>query len=156
MAPANEDAYLTIFVTALVAGGGKFFWDLVKGWKSPEPKQPKALVAVSVADANLESVAKARDELIEDNMRLRSERIEQDARHAEERKRWLFDQERLRADITILEGRLRSERDDADRRSARLEKQIRDERVAANRRYDALLNQVNRLGTRTNELEGGS
>lgn len=132
MAVTDEPVLLTI-IGALGGGGGKLLFDFYKAYKDGPPKE---LRAVALADANLASVAKARDELIEDNMRLRAERVEQDARHAAERAQWLFDQERLRADVN------------------RLEDQIRAERAEANLRYDALLRQIKTLGIRTDEMEG--
>jgi gamma-glutamyl:cysteine ligase YbdK (ATP-grasp superfamily) len=88
-------------------------------------------------DANIATVIRARDELEEDNKRLRQtlseerkQRSEDEARHATDRARWLFDQERYRADIARLEAQIRVERDDA----------------AA--RYDALLETVHKLRLR--------
>jgi hypothetical protein len=93
-------------------------------------------------DANIATVARARDELEEDNIRLRmilgeerKQRTEVERLHTEERARWLTDQRRLRADVNRLEMRLRSEQADA----------------AA--RYDALLEQVHRLRLRANTEE---
>lgn len=131
MATTDEPALLMI-IGLLGGGGGKLLFDFYKAYKEGPPK---ALWAVTLADANIASVAKARDELIEDNMRLRAERIEQDARHAAERAQWLADQNRLRADVQ------------------RLEEQIRTERAEANLRYDALLRQIQVLGLRTDEMK---
>jgi hypothetical protein len=131
MAVSDEPALVTI-AALLVTGGGKVAFDFYKAWKEGPPKE---LRAVSLADANLALVAKARDELIEDIIRLRAELLEKDARHAADRTQWLADQERLRADV------------------ARLEQQIRVERADANKRYDDLLQQIKHLGQRTNIME---
>lgn len=130
--PPTAGSWVYLIGAALTGGGLKLVLDLVKAWRTGPPK---ALRAVSIADANIASVARARDELIEDNIRLRAERIEQDARHEAERRRWVADQERLRGDI------------------ARLERKICEERDQAARRYDGLLRQVHHLGIRTVQVQ---
>lgn len=147
---SNIDATVTAVITLLTAGGGKFAWDAVKAYKKGPPR------AIVIADANLDAIVRARDEVVEDNLRLRQERVEQDERHAAERSRWVSDQDRLRADIARLEQQLRDERAASDLRSKELERTIREEREAANQRYDALLKQVQQMGHRTDDMEGGA
>lgn len=131
MAP-DPVVIMTATTTALVAGCGKVLLDFYKTWKEGPPTQ------LRMANANLELVARARDEVIEDNMRLRQERLEQDQRHAAERAFWLADQARLRTDIENLEKKLQVEREQA------------------NARYDALLSQVRNLRDRTDQLKEDS
>lgn len=139
MSTPTPDPWVAAVLTLLSAGGGKYAWDALRQWRAETPKE---LRLAGVVDANIATVARARDELAEDNMRLRqtlteerAQRVADETRHATERARWLFDQERLRADVE------------------RLENQIRAERVEANLRYDALLAQVTRLGARTDEMK---
>lgn len=139
MPTSTPDPWVTAFGGFLTAGGLKFIYDMAKSWRS---RPPGELRVARVADANLDVIVKARDELIEDNLRLRTERLEQDARHAAERKQWLDEKERLRADVARLEEALRLER----AASVQREKD-------AQKRYDALLMQVQRLGVRTERME---
>lgn len=139
MATPTPDPWVTVFLAVLSGGGVKYAYDAFRAWRAEPPKEMRY---AGVIDANIATVARARDELGEDVARLRemlaeerSQRIADEARHATERARWLFDQERLRADV------------------ARLENQIRTERAEANLRYDALLAQVTRLGARTDEMK---
>jgi hypothetical protein len=75
----------------------------------PERKQQEAIhTAVAQADASLLVVAKSRDELLEDNQRLREERREQDSRHAAERAEWAKERAELKRDIEAMENRLRT------------------------------------------------
>lgn len=130
MPGSTPDPWVAAFVALLSGGGAKWAYDALKDWRSAPPRE---LRSVSVIDANIATIARARDELIEDNARLRTEITEMESRHATERARWLFDQERLRADVQ------------------RLEEQIRTQRDAAAARYDALLVQVQHLRSRANE-----
>lgn len=139
MATPTPDPWVTLVLGVLSTGSLKYVYDAWRAWRAESPRE---LRVVGVIDANIATVARARDELIEDNVRLRetlteerAQRLADEARHATERARWLADQERLRADV------------------ARLETQIRVERAEANRRYDSLLDQVNRLGARTDEMK---
>lgn len=139
MATPTPDPWVYLVGAFLSAGGVKYIYDAVRAWRATPPVE---LRTVGIIDANIAVIARARDELGEDVVRLRemlleerAQRMADENRHAMERARWLSDQERLRADV------------------ARLEKQIQDERREANRRYDALLAQVNRLGARTTEME---
>ena len=139
MASPPDPWYIGIFATILTAGGGKYAWEAIKAARNGPPRVSRQQREV---DANIATVARARDELSEDNARLRAtlaeerkQRTEDEARHAVERMRWLADQDRLRADVARLEAQIRSERDDA----------------AA--RYDALLSTVHQLQLRANTQE---
>ena len=130
----TPDPWITGFLALLSGGGAKFLYDAVRQWRNAPPRQLRSQLVV---DANIATVARARDELEEDNVRLRSiiveeraQRIEVERLHAEERSRWLSDQQRLRGDVSRLEIQIRSERDEA----------------AA--RYDALLRTVHQLQVR--------
>ena len=130
----SDPWYIAIVATILTAGGGKYVWEAVKAFRGGPPRASRRLTAV---DANIATVARARDELEQDNARLREilmeerkQRAEDEIRHAGERARWLADQERLRADVNRLEERLRLERTES----------------AA--RYDGLLEQVHQLRLR--------
>ena len=130
-ASTGQPWWVYMIMGLLSTGSGKFIWDTYKDWRN----QPsKAMRESTDIDASIVTVARARDELEADNVRLRQELIDQESRHSRERDRWLADQERLRADV------------------ARLEAQIRTERQEANDRYDALLQQIQRLGTMTDEV----
>ncbi len=130
------DPWITSILALLSGGGAKFIYDAIKQWRNGPPRGARSQ---RVVDANIATVARARDELEEDNGRLRamldearSQRTEAERLHTEERARWLFDQERLRSDVARLEARLRTEQAEA----------------AA--RYDALLDQVHQLRLRAN------
>lgn len=126
-------APIVTLVSALLGGGtAKLAYDVWKEWRHGSPKQ------LSVASVSIGVVSKARDELVEDNNRLREELREKDVRHATERQQWLEDRVRLRADIERLETELRLERAASVQREQE-----------AQRRYDSLLEQVRGLGART-------
>lgn len=63
-------------------------------------------------DANILTVAKARDELAEDNASLRATLREEREAHAADRAASLAEREHLRAQIAALEARLRSVADE--------------------------------------------
>lgn len=135
---APPDAWVTLLIAVLSGGGMKYLYDAWAAWRASPPREIRLS---SVTDANIATVARARDELSEDVTRLRemladerAARVADDMRHSAERARWLLDQERLRTDV------------------ARLEDQIRAERISAVKHYDALLAQVVHLGTRTDEM----
>lgn len=138
MSPTSDPVIVGI-LALLSSGGAKLIYDASRQWRSAPPR---AVRSQGIVDANIATVARARDELEEDNIRLRmilgeerKQRTEVERLHTEERARWLTDQRRLRADVNRLEMRLRSEQADA----------------AA--RYDALLEQVHRLRLRANTEE---
>lgn len=82
--------------------------------------------AVAEADESLAVVARARDELEEDNARLRTQMIEERQRYDKDRDYWrLRDSEReqenaaMRAELTKMEGRLREALDEVLQLKAR-------------------------------------
>jgi flagellar motility protein MotE (MotC chaperone) len=118
-------AWITAFGGLLTAGAGKLVFDVWREWRTGASKN------VSAATSSLNVVSMARDELVEDNSRLRQELVDQDARHARERERWLSDQERLRAEIRALEQRLADERAEWERRYDNLQQAMRRLRESA-------------------------
>lgn len=120
----------------LTAGGGKYAWDAWREYRQRRAARPTADQRIREdIDANILTVARARDELAEDNGRLRETLREERAQHAStlreereqhdrERQSWWGEREQLREEITLLETQLRAERDEH------------------NRRYDALLEQL--------------
>lgn len=123
-APSTPDPWLSIISLIIGGGGIKYAYDAWKAWKTGPPHE---LRRQGVVDASIATVARARDELEEDNLRLRQTLAEERKQHAEERLRYL-------ADITRLEEQIRLERSEAQRRA-----------VEQELRYDALLTQVQHL-----------
>lgn len=111
--------WLTLLGILVTGGLFSYARDLIKflaqrrRQSAPERKeQQKIHDAVAQADASLLVVAKSRDELLEDNQRLREERREQDSRHAAERAEWAAERAALKRDIEAMENRLRTALDD--------------------------------------------
>lgn len=135
----TPDPWITGIVALLTGGGGKFAYDAFVQWRA---SPPRGIRQQSLVDANIATVARARDELEEDNVRLRTiiaeerkQRAEVERLHESDRTRWDLDRERLRADVDRLERRLRAEQ------------------AEASARYDALLIQVHQLQARTHNQE---
>lgn len=100
-----------IIVALIAAGLLSYIRDAIKTWRDArKANTPSARDAATVAevDASLVVVAKARDELEEDNRRLRLTISEERARHAEDRDRWDREKRALREEIDGLEHRLRA------------------------------------------------
>lgn len=94
---------LTQVAVALIAGGTlQFGYQVLKDRKRTRDATPREI------DANLLTVAKAKDELEADNERLRQEREETAVRHAAERAEWAQERASLRAEIADMEMKLRS------------------------------------------------
>jgi hypothetical protein len=106
-------------------GGLKLGFDAYRTWKNGPPRDLRN------ADASIATVSRARDQLEDDNNRIRAERDEDRLRFAAERAEWRAEREALRSDI------------------ARLEAQIRMEREQAAAWYDSLLEHVHSLQRRT-------
>lgn len=118
-ATPGAPAWLTIVLALIGTGGLLYLRDAAKfiaqkfRQTAPERKaQREVHTAVAQYDASLLAVAKARDELLEDNQRLREERREQDARHAADRAEWAKERAELRREIEAMESRLRTALDD--------------------------------------------
>lgn len=65
-------------------------------------------VLATTLDQSLAVVARARDELEADNVRLRAQMIEADARHEADRARWELRDKARREEIEVLERKLRA------------------------------------------------
>lgn len=121
---------VTAVIVALI-GAGLLDWarNLVKarlqarreGIAALSP-EGRAADHLAFADASILVVAKARDELAEDNTRLRSELAETRAtaaeerlNHATEREAWRVERAEMRREIDLLETRLRGVRERLDK-----------------------------------------
>lgn len=102
---------LTPIIVALIGAGLLgFVRDGIRGFrarKAAGSPTARETLAVGVADASLLVVAKARDELEEDNARLRVSIVEERNRHAEDRAQWAREKAALRGEIDSLEAKLR-------------------------------------------------
>lgn len=102
---------LTNIAVALIAAGLlNYARDAFKAFRARKvagtPEAREAL-HVATADQSLIVVARARDELVEDNVRLRLTISEERTRHAEDRAQWARDKAILRGEIDSLEAKLR-------------------------------------------------
>lgn len=100
-----------IVVAALGAGLLSYLRDAFKVWRNRSKAATPAgrdAIYVETADKSLLVVAKARDELGEDNARLRLSIVEERSRHAEDRAQWATEKRELRAEIDSLESKLRA------------------------------------------------
>jgi hypothetical protein len=70
-------------------------------------EQAKVHAAVVEADASLIVVAKARDELADDNQRLRDQNVTERARYDRDREEWRKERAELKRDIERMETKLR-------------------------------------------------
>lgn len=130
-------------IVALIGGGGitALVNALIELRKSPD----KGTKKVSNVEQSILTVARARDELEEDNRRLRIQ-ISEDRKlaehernaHAEDRRQWSLERRSLQKEIQDLENQIRIERDESERR------------------YDAILAQVARLSARHAIVDDGS
>jgi hypothetical protein len=136
---STSTALVTVFTTLVGAGGLGYGYNIVRAYVG---RAPRGVRATRVVDASIVTVARARDELEEDNARIRATLAEERANWIRERERfererdaWETDRARFRAEIAALEAR------------------IVEERAAAATRYDALLTQVQHLRQRTDKEE---
>lgn len=151
MAQIPQSSPWVLIVTAIVSAGGiKYVYDLTRQWMS---KVPAGLITDTLAAASIATVARARDELEEDNLRIRATLAEERQNWAQERSRMLaeqaIDRERYQREQSLWEQdrmRFRAE-------IAALEQQIVKERVEAAARSDALLKQVQHLRQRMDRKE---
>lgn len=121
-------------IVALLGGG--FFQFAYATWKDFRDRPAKPPAEVARFDQNLSAVIRSRDELEEDNRRIRAtlgdvrtQANEDRMRYEQERNVWFEERERLRQEITELE------------------KRIRQERIESDQRYDKLLRQVQHIRT---------
>lgn len=84
-------------IGAALAGG--VAW-LRERWRARQP--------AAIEQANLAVVARARDELAEDNARLRAELAEERAHHALARREWRDEKTAMGIEIDVLEEKVRS------------------------------------------------
>lgn len=116
----NADGVLSALVQVVVGGGiVGYGLDALRERKRRARhagREPAVVESLHLqnADASLLTVARARDELEEDNARCRAAlaeeralRVEERAQHAAERREWWAEREQLRGEITTLEGRIR-------------------------------------------------
>jgi len=136
---STSTTFVTIFTTLVGAGGLGYGYNIIKAYAG---RPTRGVRQQRVVDASIVTVARARDELEEDNLRIR-------ATLAEERKNWASERERFERDRAAWDtdrARFRAE-------IAALEQRIVEERAAAATRYDALLTQVQHLRARTDAEE---
>lgn len=117
----REEGWLGIAVAFLVYGGGAFLLGVVKDLRKRRLERPTPQdVHLREVDQSMLTVAKARDELAEDNAllraenaRLRAARVADEDRliaaHAVERQEWSAERTELRDEIERLEARLQAE-----------------------------------------------
>jgi putative hemolysin len=99
----------------MTGGGAKYAYETYKDWKN---RPPKEITQNTFVDASIATIARARDELAEDNARLRTTLAEERAQFNAERQRYI-------SDINRLEAQIRAERDDFARRYESLLEQVR-------------------------------
>lgn len=117
MTPPTDNPWLWLISLLLAGGGGKFLYDTVRDIRNQIRNQPdKSQRHVATLDASLVTVARARDELEEDNSRLRAILAEERSRWDSERTTWNTERSSLRAEIEELKAQIRREREESDRR----------------------------------------
>lgn len=108
----GQTSAVTDILTALITGGLlSFARDAWRAWKTRQhAHSPEGMESARVASANdsLLVVVKARDELEEDNRRLRETITEERARAAEDRAQAALEKSAMRAEIDSLEAKLRA------------------------------------------------
>ncbi|MFC0623819.1 hypothetical protein [Kribbella deserti] len=102
----------TPVIVALLGAGVLRYLESVARWylrrrAAATPAGQRAAL-LSEADLTVAVVAHARDELAEDNRRLREQIVEERARHAEDRAVWAGEKAGMRAEIDTLEAKLRA------------------------------------------------
>lgn len=103
-------AITNVLVAAIGGGLLAYARDAIKTWRAARRRNtPSARDAATIqeVDASLVVVAKARDELEEDNRRLRLTMAEERRAHAADRSRWEHEKLLLRNEIDALESKLR-------------------------------------------------
>jgi hypothetical protein len=123
----TSDPWIAVASLLLTGGGAKYAYDVVKDWRN---RPPRELRIRTVVDASIATVARARDELEEDNARLR-------LTLAEERNQFNAERARYLADISRLEDQVRRERDEYALQASQ-----------AATRYNDLLEQIRHLKAR--------
>jgi DNA polymerase sigma len=116
-APTGDNIWLWLISLILTSGTAKVLFDAAKDWRNRVGKDQRHVATI---DASIVTVAKARDELAEDNARLRATLAEERAYHEADRKRWEGEKANFRSEIAELQAQIRRERDEAERRYAAL------------------------------------
>ena len=127
----SSEAWVTIIVALLSGGFFKFVFDTYKDFRDRPSKEVRE---VSMVGQSIETVVRARDELEEDNRRIRTT-------FAEERKQWGEERARYEADRIAW----RTERANLLAEIHDLEHRIRVEQARASKEYDDLLRQIHQL-----------
>ena len=127
----SPEAWVTIIVALLTGGSLKFLHDT---YKDIRDRPGKAVREVSMVGLSIDTVVRARDELEEDNKRIR-------ITLAEERKQWNEERARYEADRIAW----RTERANLLAEIHDLEHRIRVEQARASKEYDDLLRQIHEL-----------
>ena len=132
LAPAvNSETWVTLLLAFLGGSGLKSVVDLGRSWAASRGRRTPEEKEAARVDASILSVARARDELEEDNARLREaladERAQNSAlrqQHRDDRQGWIAQEAVYRREIAELEARIRNERDEAARRYDQLLEQL--------------------------------
>lgn len=104
-------AVTSVIVALISAGLLTYFKDATHAWRTRRAAgttEAREAMHVATADKSLLVVARARDELAEDNDRLRVIIAEDRRRHAEDRMRWDEEKKTMREEIESLEAKLRA------------------------------------------------
>ena len=127
----SSEAWVTLLLAFLGGSGLKSVVDLGRSWAAARGRRTPEEKEAARVDASILSVARARDELEEDNSRLRELLTEERAQnttlrqhHLADRQSWFAQEAVYRREIAELELRIRSERDEAARRYDELLEQI--------------------------------
>lgn len=131
--PSGDNIWFWLISALLTGGGGKFLYDSVKDWKSQPGREQRHVATI---DASIVTVARARDELAEDNALIRATLAEERKHHDHERAIWNAEKVSLREEIEILRVQIRRERDEAEQR------------------YESLLRRLAELSARHAPTEG--
>lgn len=117
MSATTPSPWVAVFLAIISGGGLKYLYDSLKDWRNATPVEIRKQ---SVVDASIVTVSRARDELEDDNARIRKERDENAARFDSDRKAWDAERAQYRAEIDALRDQLLKEREESTRRYDRL------------------------------------
>ena len=152
----SGELWVALVVGVLGSGGTKFIYDIVKDWKNRPTGDQKS---ISNIEQSIVTVARARDELIEDNAQIRATLAEERKRWDEERCRyenerqaWFAERRNIQSEISQERASWQQERHVLQDEISSLEKQLRIERAESERRYDSMLSQLAQISARTAAL----
>lgn len=124
MSTATPSPWVAVFLAIISGGGLKYLYDSFKDWRNATPVEIRKQ---SVVDASIVTVSRARDQLEEDNTRLRETHAEDRGiwqaerdRFERERQSWIAREQALQAEIEQLRASIRKEREEANERYDRL------------------------------------